>query len=129
MDVGEVSDLFRALIPVGSVEAVRQRYEILRTSGGDYLVFSPSARGTASFHMTVVEAAKVEALEKAVGREGVTTGSLMKGGKLEETFGPAGNVATRFDLLMGLYVLTAMERLEMTKEGRNLVFRKRTRDD
>jgi hypothetical protein len=121
--------LFRALVPVGAVEAVRQEYEVFRTAGGDYLIFSPSSRGTASFHMTMVEGAKVEALEKTVGKQGVTTGSLMKDGRLEDVFGSEGNVATRFDLLMGLYVLTAMGKVVMTKEGRNLVFRRKTSDD
>jgi hypothetical protein len=120
-----VSDLFRALVPVGTVEAVRQEYEVFRTAGGDYLVFSPSSRGTSSFHMTMIDAAKVEALAKVVGRQGVTTGSLMKDGKLEEVFGAGDKVATRFDLLIGLYVLTAMGKVEMMKEGRNLVFRKK----
>lgn len=129
MEIGGVSDLFRALIPIGTVEAVRREYQVFRTAGGSYLVFSPSSRGTASFHMTMVEAAKVEALEKVVGKQGATTGSLMKEGKLEEEFGGEGNVATRFDLLMGLYVLTAQGKVEMTKEGRNLVFRRKTADD
>ena len=120
-----VSDLFRALVPVGTVEAVRQEYEVFRTAGGDYLVFSRSSRGTSSFHMTMIDAAKVEALAKVVGRQGVTTGSLMKDGKLEEVFGAGDKVATRFDLLIGLYVLTAMGKVEMMKEGRNLVFRKK----
>ncbi len=126
MKQGRVSDLFRALIPVGTVDAVRQEYQVFRAAGGDFLIFSPSSRGSSSYHMTVVDSAKVEALEKMVGRQGVTTGSLMKEGKLEEAFGPTDKVATRFDLLMGLYVLTAMGKVEMEKEGRNLVFRRKT---
>ena len=125
MEKGVVSDLFKALIPVGTVEAVRQEYQVFRSAGGDYLVFSPSSRGTSSFHMTVIGAEKVEALAAAVGKHGVTTGSLMKDGKLEEEFGPGDKVATRFDMLIGLYVLTAMGRVEMEKEGRNLVFRRK----
>ncbi len=122
MEEGGISDLFRALVPVGTVNAVRQEYQVFRAAGGDFLVFSPSSRGSSSYHMTVVESAKVEALQKVVGKQGVTTGSLMKEGRLEEAFGPTDKVATRFDLLMGLYVLTAMGRVEMEKEGRNLVF-------
>ncbi len=129
MEKGGVSDLFRALVHLGTVEAVRQEYQVFRTAGGDYLVFSPSSRGTSSFHMTMVGAAKVEALHRRVGKQGVTTGSLMKDGKLEEAFGPSNKVETRFDLLMGLYVLTAMGKVEMEKEGRNLVFRRKTDDD
>jgi hypothetical protein len=124
MEQGSVSDLFRALIPVGTVEAVRQSYQVFRAAGGDYVVFSPSSRGASSFHMTLVSAEKVDALAKVIGKGGVTTGSLMKERKLEESFGPSGGVAMRFDLLMGLYVLAAMGKLEMKKEGRNLVFTK-----
>jgi len=34
----------------------------------------------------------------------------------------------RFDLLMGLYVLVAQGSVEMEKEGRSLVFRRRKAD-
>ncbi len=124
MEKAGVSDLFRALVPVGSVEAVRQEYQVFRTAGGDYLVFSPSSRGSSSYHMTLVQSAKVDAVAKVVGKQGATTGTLMKEPRLEDTFGPRNNVAARFDLLMSLYVLTAMGTLEMKKEGRNLVFTK-----
>ncbi len=123
MAVDGVSDLFRALVHVGTVEAVRQEYQVYRTAQGDYLVFSPSSRGTSAFHMTRVQAEKVEALAKAVGKEGATTGSLMKERKLEEAFGSGEKVVMRFDLLMALYVLTALGRVEMQKSGRNLVFK------
>ncbi len=125
MEQTDVGGLFRALIPVGTVEAVRQEYQVFRAAGGDYLVFSPSSRGSSSFHMTMVTAEKVEALAKVVGKEGATTGSLMKGGKLGEPFGSEDKVATRFDVLMALYVLAALGRVEMQKEGRNLVFTRR----
>ncbi len=118
----QVSDLFRALVQVGTVEAVRQEYQVFRTAVGDFVVISPSSRGNVSFHMTLVQASKVDALARAVGKGGVTTGSLMKEGKLAGVFGPVDKVGTRFDLLMALYVLTAMGKLEMKKEGRNLVF-------
>jgi hypothetical protein len=119
-----VSDLFRALFPVGTVKAVRQEYQVFKTSGGDFVVLSPSSRGTMSYHMTWVPAGKVEALSKAVGKEGVTTGSLMKDERLEGAFENTDKVATRFDILMGLYVLSALGRVQMEKSGRNLVFRK-----
>lgn len=122
----DVSDLFRALLPVGTVEAVRQEYQVFRTSGGDYLVFSPSSRGTLSYFMTQVPYSKVDALSAAIGKGGVTTGSLMKEKKLEEAFGSENKVAMRFDILMSLYVLAAMGELEMKKEGRNLVFSRRS---
>ncbi len=124
MPEDEVSHLFQALIHVGTVKAVRQQYQVCRTASGDFLVFSPSSRGTSSFHMTKVEAGKVEALAGVVGREGVTTGSLLKDRRLEEAFGSGEKVATRFDLLMALYVLTALGTVEMKKSGRNLVFSK-----
>jgi hypothetical protein len=123
-----ISDLFRALVEVGSVEAVRQEYQVFRTAGGDFVVFSPSSRGSSSFHMTSVPAEKVEALAKMITKDGVTTGSLMKDKRLEEVFGSGEKIATRFDLLMTLYVLTALGRAEMKKSGRNLVFSRR-RDD
>ncbi len=129
MESTRVGDLFRALVPVGKVEAVRQEYEVFRTAGGDYLVFSPSSRGSSSYHMTLVGSEKVEALAAVLGREGVTTGSLMKSGKLEGAFGAGDNVAMRFDVLMGLYVLAASGRADMKKDGRNLVFTKRTKDE
>jgi len=120
-----VADLFMALVPVGRVEAVRQEYEVFRTAGGDFVVFSPSHRGASSYHMTLVPAAKVEALEAAMGKGGVTTGSLMKNSKLEQEFGADDRLAMRFDILTGLSILAAMGRAEMKKEGRNLVFTKR----
>ncbi len=124
-----VSDLFRALIPLGKVEAVRQEYQVFRTAGGDYLVFSPSSRGSASYHMTLVSSAKVEAIAAAVNKGGVTTGSLMKDPRLEEAFGAEDKIAMRFDVLIGLYVLVATGRADMKKDGRNLVFARRTPAD
>lgn len=117
--------MFRALVEVGNVEAIRQKYEVFRTAGGDFVVFSPSSRGSSSFHMTTVPAEKVEALEKMLTKDGVTTGSLMKDERLEGVFGSDEKIAIRFDLLMTLYVLTALGRAEMKKSGRNLVFSKR----
>lgn len=126
MAQSELSDLFRALVHVGSVEAVKQNYQVYRTAAGRFLVFSPSNRGSTSFHMTMVPEEKVEALADVLGKEEVTTGSLMKEKKLEGAFDFGDKVAVRFDLLMGLYVLTAMGRAEMKKSGRNLVFTRRT---
>lgn len=122
MDQEGVSDIFRALVPVGNVMAVRQNYQIFRTAEGDFLVFSPSSRESSSFHLTRVEADKVDALVKVIGKEVVTTGSLMKNGRLVEVFGSGDRVATRFDLLMALYVLTALGKVKMTKSGGILVF-------
>ncbi len=125
MSRADVSGFFNALVPVGTVEAVRQEYQVFRTAGGDFLVFSPSNRGSLSFHMTHVSATKVQALSKVVGKEEVTSGSLLKDGRLEDAFGSEDKVAMRFDLLMCLYVMVAQGSLEMEKEGRNLVFRRR----
>jgi hypothetical protein len=119
-----ISDLFRALVEVGSVEAVRQKYQVFRTAGGDFVVFSPSSRGSSSFHMTTVPAEKVEGLDKMLTKDGVTTGSLMKDERLEDVFGSGEKISIRFDVLMTLYVLTALGRAEMKKSGRNLVFSK-----
>ncbi|MDA4119763.1 MAG: hypothetical protein OK436_04160 [Thaumarchaeota archaeon] len=120
----DVSNLFRALVEVGSVQAVRQEYQVFRSAGGDFAVFSPSSRGSSSFHMTRVPAENVETLGKLLTKDGVTTGSLMKDERLEEVFGSGEKVAKRFDLLMALYVLTALGKAEMKKSGRILVFSK-----
>ncbi|HLQ07371.1 MAG TPA: hypothetical protein VK126_06415 [Nitrososphaerales archaeon] len=125
----DVSNLFMALVEVGRVRAVRQEYEVFRSAGGDFVVFSPSSRGSSSFHMTRVPAENVEALRKMLTSDGVTTGSLMKDERLEEVFGSDEKVAKRFDLLMALYVLTALGKAEMKKSGRILVFSKRRNDD
>jgi len=120
----DISNLFRALVEVGSVQAVRQEYQVFRSAGGDFVVFSPSSRGLSSFHMTRVPAENVEGLGKMLTKDGVTTGSLMKDKRLEEVFGSGEKVAKRFDLLMALYVLTALGKAEMKKSGRILVFSK-----
>ena len=120
----EVSDLFRALTCVGAVEAVKLQYRASRTAGGDYLVFSPSGRGRLSYHLTVVSADTVDSL-RGLGKGGVTTGSLMRDERIESIFGGRDKAATRFGLLMALYVLTARGDSEMTKDGRNVLFRKR----
>ena len=124
MAQSDVSDLFRALAHVGTVEGVRQEYRVFRGAGGDYVVFSPSSRGSLSYHMTVVSAEKVDALYEVMGKSGVTTGSLLKDKRLEDAFGRGDKVAARFDILMGLYVLSALGKAAMEKEGRNLVFRR-----
>jgi ferredoxin-fold anticodon binding domain-containing protein len=87
MEDGGISSLFRALVHVGTVQAVRQEYRVFRTAEGRFVVFSPSNRGTSSFHMSLVDAERVEALAEAVTNEGVTSGSLMKDDRLTEVFG------------------------------------------
>jgi hypothetical protein len=119
--MSEIGNLFRALAPLGTVVAVRQEYQVFRSAGGDYVVFSPSARGSTSYHMTTVSSEKVEALAKVVGR-GVTTGSLIKDGRLENAFASKDKIAKRFDVLMGLYVLVATGRIKMERSGRSLLF-------
>ena len=103
----EVSDLFRALTCVGTVEAVKLQYLAFRTAGRDYLVFSPSSRGRFSYHLTVVSADTVDSLRDLVGEGGVTTGSLMRDERIESIFGGGDKAATRFGLLMARYDLTA----------------------
>lgn len=126
MDQSGFAGLFSALAEVGTVKAVRQEYHVFRTAGGEFFVFSPSSRGSSSFHMTQVPSEKVEAVAEVIGKEEVTTGSLLKEGRLEEVFGSGDKVAMRFDLLMALYVLVAQGKVDMRKSGRNLAFRKRT---
>jgi hypothetical protein len=120
----DISDAFRALAHVGTVESVRQRYRVFRTAGGGFVVLSPSSRGTLSFHMTLISSEKVEALSEIVGRTGTTTGSLMKDERLRGVFGSEDNGSARFDVLMGLYVLSALGRVDMERSGRSLVFKK-----
>ena len=127
MSQTDLAGLFAPLVPVGRVVAVRQEYQVFRTAGGDFLVFSPSNRGTSSFHMTHVPAVKVQALAKVMGDGAVTSGSLLKDERLGEAFGSEDKTATRFDLLMALYVMVAQGSVEMEKEGRTLVFRRRKR--
>jgi hypothetical protein len=124
MEAGDMSGLFGALAPVGTVQAVRQTYQVFRTAEGLFVVFSPSNRGTMSYHMSLVPAGKVEALGEAVTKEGVTSGSLMKDDKVAEVLGEGDKAGTRYDVLMALYVLTAQGTVEMSKAGRNLVFKK-----
>ena len=126
MEGTDVSDLFRALVHVGTVDAVRQQYHIYRSATGDFVVLNPSSRGSSSYHLTQVPSEKVEVLAKMVGKGGATTGSLTKESKLDAAFGTKENVAKRFDILMGLYVLTALGQVEMKKSGRNLVFSRRS---
>ena len=85
------------------------------------MVLSPSNRGSSSYHLTVVSQEMVEAVEKAVRKGRVTSGSLLKQKEVLGAFGTEG-LALRFDLLMALYVLTALGKAEMKKEGRTLVF-------
>ncbi len=129
MPEDDISNLFAPITFLGKVEAIRQGYQVFRTAAGDYLVFSPSARGSSSFHMTKVTSGKVEAVEKALTKGGVTSGSLLKDMKVVEAFGKEDGLALRFDLLMALYILTALEKAEMTKTGRNLVFTKKEGKD
>ena len=117
-----VSDLFRAIVPLGHVKAVRQEYEVFRTASGDYLVFSPSSRGSSSYHMTLLSSGKVEAIAAAMGSGGVSAGTLMKDPELQAVFGRGDSLAMRFAILTGLYILAAAGRAEMKKDGRNLVF-------
>lgn len=119
--------LFAALAKVGSVAAVRQEYQVYRTAAGDFVVLSPSSRGSTSFHMTVVPSRDVQALADALDEGGRTTGSLVESPVLEQVFGSRSKAARRYDILMGLYVLVAQGKAEMKKSGRSLVFSPRTK--
>ena len=127
MNSSDVSDLFVSAFRVGEVQAVRQEYQVFRTASGSFMVLSPSNRGRSSYHLTVVSPEEVEAVGKAVRKGSVTSGSLLKQKEVVEAFGAEG-LSLRFDLLMALYVLTALGRAEMKKEGRNLVFVSRSED-
>ncbi len=62
MSEAGLPNLFRAIGCVGTVKAVMQDYQVLRTAGGEFLVFSPSNRESSSFHMTKVSGEKADAL-------------------------------------------------------------------
>jgi hypothetical protein len=76
-----------------------------------------------AYHMTRVTSTKVEALRNITAKESVTSGSLMKDQRVVGAFGEGEKVALRFDLLMALYVLTALGEVETAKSGRNLIFK------
>jgi hypothetical protein len=122
MSDGGLSDMFRAIGYVGAVKAVRQDYQVFRTAGGEFLVFSPSSRSSSSFHMARVSVEKADVLRKIVQKEDVTSGSLMRDDRVRDVFGSEDKVGLRFDLLMTLYVLAALGEVEMAKSGRNLSF-------
>ena len=107
MKNGSVSDLFRALISLGTAEAIRQEYEVFRTAGGDYLVFSPSGRGSSPYHMTPVSTGKVEAIAAVMGTGRATASSLMEDPNLEAAFCTDDKGAKRFNVLISLYILAA----------------------
>ena len=107
---------------IGPVVGVKQEYQVFRTAGGDYVVFSKSNRGSTSFHMTFVPAARVEALRQLCPKKGTTSGSLLKEKKVIEIFGTGDRAALYFEVLTTLYVLAAMSVVEVRKSGRNLVF-------
>ncbi|MDA4129073.1 MAG: hypothetical protein OK422_06440 [Thaumarchaeota archaeon] len=115
-------DYFRCLDYVGIVRSVRQEYQIFKTINGDFLVFSPSNRSPSSFHMTHVSAPRVEELKKiAVGKR-VSSTSLLKDKRVHEVFKIEDRVVLRFEILTTLYVMVALNVLEMKKTGRTLVF-------
>ncbi len=107
---------------VGPVVGVKQEYEVFRTARGDFVVFSKSNRSSTSFHMTFVPATRVETLRQAVPKNGATSGSLLKEKRVIETFGTEDRDALYFEVLTTLYVLAAMDIVEISKLGRNLVF-------
>lgn len=117
-----ISDSFRALVFVGVVKAIRQEYQVYRTAGGEFIIFSPSSRSPLSFHMTVVPAGNVDIVSRAAKKKAVTTTSLLGEKEVTEGFASKDSAALRFDLLMTLYVMVAAGMLEMDRSGRNLVF-------
>lgn len=94
MDKAGVAGFFMAWIPMGTVKAVAQEYPVFRTAGG-FLMFSPSNRGSLSFHMTHMPARKVQALARMIGKGGVTSASFLRDKRLDEAFGSEDKVAAR----------------------------------
>jgi hypothetical protein len=121
----ELRDIMSGPQYVGPVTGAKSEYHVYRTARGDYVVFSGSNRGKTSFHVTFVSAANVEALKQLIPEDGTTTGSLLKDARVAEVFGIDERDALYFEVLTTLYVLTATGVVEVTKEGRTLVFNPR----
>ena len=107
---------------VGPVAGVKQEYDVYKTARGDFAVFSRSNRGSASFHVTFIPAARVAALREAIPPEGTSTGALLKDERVASTFDAEDRDVLYFEVLTSLYVLAALGDVEVTKSGRNLVF-------
>ncbi len=116
---------FGAIAYVGTVKAVRQEYLVYRMASGDFVVFSRSSRSLSSYHMTIVPRGRAELLGRMAAKEALTSNLVLKDRRAADAFGGKDRTATRFDVLMTLYVLTAQGTLEMKKAGRSLVFTSR----
>src|SRR5579863_10530691 len=75
MSSAELGEVSGGLEYIGPVVGVKQEYHVFRTGRGDYAVFSKSNRGSASFHMTFVQAERVETLRHSIPKKGATSGS------------------------------------------------------
>jgi len=122
MSSAELREILGGPEYIGPVVGVKQEYHVFRTARGDYVVFSKSNRGSASFHMTFVQAARVETLRHLIPKKGAASGSLLKEKAVAETFGIDDKAALYFEVLTTLYVMAAMGIVEITKSGRNLLF-------
>ena len=114
---------------VGPVVGVKQEYHVFRTARGDFVVFSKSNRGSTSFHLTFVPAARVEALRRVIPKKGTTSGSLLKEKKVSALFGTEERDALYFEVLTTLYVMAALGLVEVTRSGRSLAFTPKERPD
>lgn len=122
MSSAELREISSGLEYVGPVVGVKQEYHVFRTGRGDYAVFSKSNRGSASFHMTFVQAERVETVSHLIPKKGATSGALLKEKEITETFRIDDNAALYFEVLTTLYVMAAMGVVEITKSGRTLLF-------
>jgi hypothetical protein len=84
---------------IGAVEA-RQGCQVFSTAGRDHLVFVPSGRGEASFCLTLVSNGRVETVEQALTKSGVTSGSLLNDEKVAAALGSEESLGLRFDLFV-----------------------------
>ena len=122
MPSSELQEILGGPLYVGPVTAVKQEYQVFRTSRGDFVVFSKSNRSATSFHMTFVPATKVEGLMGVIPKGGTTSGILLKQKKVGEIFPGESRQEVYFEVLTTLYVLAALNAVEISKSGRNLVF-------
>jgi len=117
MSSAELREILGGPEYIGPVVGVRQEYQVFRTGRGDYVVFSKSNRGSASFHMTFVHSARVEALRQLFPEKGTTSGSLLKERKVAEIFGTKDRAALYFEVLTTLYVLAPSGSSRSRKRG------------
>jgi len=122
MSSAVLREIFSGPEYIGQVAGVKTEYHVFRTGRGDYVVFSKSNRSMTSFHMTFVPESRVDALRQSIPKDGTTSGAMAANKKVAEAFGTESKEGLYFEVLTTLYVLSAMNIVQITKSGRNLIF-------